>query len=55
MLQSTVTGNRSGSFGGGIASTSVRAARTSRSTISGNAASASGGGIGVNAPTADQR
>jgi predicted outer membrane repeat protein len=52
MFESTVTGNRSGSYGGGIAFNGGSGGSTSRSTISGNAASTSGGGIGVNAPTA---
>ena len=52
MSESTVTGNRSGSYGGGIAFDAGSFGSTSRSTISGNAASTSGGGIGVNTPTA---
>ncbi|MGA8803755.1 MAG: choice-of-anchor Q domain-containing protein [Solirubrobacterales bacterium] len=52
MSGSTVTGNRSGSYGGGIAFDVGSFGSTSRSTISGNAASTSGGGIGVNTPTA---
>ncbi|MGZ5359740.1 MAG: choice-of-anchor Q domain-containing protein [Solirubrobacterales bacterium] len=52
MSQSTVTGNRSGSYGGGIAFDAGSGGSTSRSTISGNAASTSGGGIGIAAPTA---
>jgi predicted outer membrane repeat protein len=50
--QSTVTGNRSGSYGGGIAFDAGSGGSVSLSTISGNAASTSGGGVGVNAPTA---
>ncbi len=53
MFGTTVAGNRSGSFGGGVAlDAGSQSAEISSSTISGNSASASGGGIGINAPTA---
>ena len=52
MWQSTVTGNRSRSYGGGTALDAGSGGSISLSTISGNTALASGGGIGVNAPTA---
>ncbi len=53
MFGTTVTGNRSGSFGGGVAfDAGSQSAEISSSTVSGNSASASGGGIGINAPSA---
>jgi hypothetical protein len=54
MYESTITGNRSRSWGGGIAfdAGSGTSQGISRSTISHNAAGSSGGGIGINAPTA---
>lgn len=53
MFGTTVTGNHSGSFGGGVAlDAGSQSSEISSSTISGNSTTASGGGIGINAPTA---
>ena len=53
MSGTTVTGNRSRSFGGGVAlDAGSQSSEISSSTISGNATTASGGGVGINAPTA---
>jgi hypothetical protein len=52
MFESTVAGNRSRSYGGGIAFDAGSGGSILRSTISGDSALASGGGIGINAPTA---
>ena len=58
MFGTTVTGNRSGSYGGGVAldagapSSLPSGSEISSSTISGNSAKGNGGGIGVNDPAA---
>lgn len=52
MSNSTVTRNRSRSYGGGMAFNAGSGGTITRSTVSGNSASASGGGVGLNAPTA---
>jgi CSLREA domain-containing protein len=53
MRQSTVTGNHSRSFGGGVAIDAGSSySSISASTVSGNSTSASGGGVGLNAPAA---
>ena len=51
MLQSTVTGNHSRSFGGGVAIDAGSSfSSIIASTVSGNSTTASGGGVGLNAP-----
>ncbi len=50
MSESTVTGNRSGYYGGGLAIDAGGRADVNRSTIAGNQAGLSGGGIGLSAP-----
>ncbi len=53
MSGTTVTGNHSRSFGGGVAiDAGSQSSEISSSTISGNSTTASGGGVGINAPTA---
>ena len=52
MLQSTVTGNHSRSFGGGVGIDAGSSySSISASTVSGNSTTASGGGVGLNAPS----
>ncbi len=52
--QSTVTGNHSRSYGGGVALDAGSGySSISSSTVSGNSTTGSGGGIGINAPRAE--
>ena len=53
MFGTTVIGNHSGSFGGGVAlDAGSLSSEISSSTVSGNSTDSSGGGVGINAPTA---
>jgi predicted outer membrane repeat protein len=52
LWQSTITANRSGYYGGGVAFDASSGGTISGSTVSGNAAKGNGGGLGLNSPAA---